>query len=94
MKRAHGRHDISDRTWVLMESHLMERKGTWGGNARDNRQFINAVVWILRTGAPWRDLRQTSATGRTPSAASAGGATRGLGRGCWRCCFASRTTSG
>ena len=56
MKKAHRRHDISDRTWTLIEPHLMGRKGTWGGNARDNRQFINAVVWILRTGAPWRDL--------------------------------------
>ena len=56
MELAHRRHDISDRVWELLEPHLLGRKGTWGGNARNNRQFINAVVWILRTGAPWRDL--------------------------------------
>ena len=50
------RHDMSDRVWELLEPHLLGAKGTWGGNARDNRQFINAVFWILRTGAPWRDL--------------------------------------
>ncbi len=53
---AHRRHDISDRIWELLEPHLPGRKGAWGGQARDNRQFINAVFWILRTGAPWRDL--------------------------------------
>ena len=56
MKSAHRRHDISDKAWGLLEPHLPGRKGTWGGNARDNRQFINAVFWIVRTGAPWRDL--------------------------------------
>jgi transposase len=53
---AHRRHDIDDRAWALLEPHLPGRKGTWGGIARDNRNFINAVFWILRTGAPWRDL--------------------------------------
>jgi transposase len=53
---AHRRHDISDRVWQLLEPRLPGREGAWGGKARDNRLFINAVFWILRTGAPWRDL--------------------------------------
>jgi transposase len=56
MEQTHKRHDISDRVWELLRPHLMGRKGTWGGNARDNRQFIDAVFWIVRTGAPWMDL--------------------------------------
>jgi len=56
MQSAHRRHDISDRTWELLEPHLSGRKGVRGVTARDNRLFINAVFWILRTGAPWRDL--------------------------------------
>ena len=53
---AHRRHDLSDHVWDLLEPHLPGRGGSWGGRAKDNRQFINAVFWILRTGAPWRDL--------------------------------------
>ena len=53
---SHRRHDISDKIWEQLSPHLPGREGAWGGNARDNRQFINAVLWILRTGAPWRDL--------------------------------------
>ncbi len=56
MNPSFHRHDISDQTWDLLEAHLPGRKGFWGGKAKDNRGFINAVFWILRTGAPWRDL--------------------------------------
>ncbi len=35
-----------------MEPLLPGRKGSWGGKARDNRLFINAVFRILRTGSP------------------------------------------
>ena len=47
---------ISDNAWELIKPHTIRNKGTWGGNACDTRLFINAVFWILRTGAPWRDL--------------------------------------
>jgi transposase len=53
---AHRRHDISDRVWEKIAPHLPGQRGSWGGIAEDNRLFINAVFWILRTGAPWRDL--------------------------------------
>ena len=52
---AHRRHDISDRVWEILEPLLPGGKGKTGRPAQDNRCFINAVFWILRTGAPWRD---------------------------------------
>jgi transposase len=56
MAADYHRHDISDEVWALLEPHLPGQRGQWGGIANDNRCFINAVFWILRTGAPWRDL--------------------------------------
>jgi transposase len=56
MNCAHRRHDISDRIWSTIEKILPESEGKIGRKAFDNRLFINAVFWILRTGAPWRDL--------------------------------------
>jgi transposase len=48
--------DLSDKDWGLLEPLLPGQSGQWGRVAHDNRRFVNAVFWILRTGAPWRDL--------------------------------------
>ena len=50
------RHDISDKVWALLEPHLLGQRGRWGGIIQNNCRFINAVFWMLRTGAPRRDL--------------------------------------
>ena len=51
MDASYHRHDISDKVWALLEPHLPGQRGQWGGIAQDNRRFINAVFWVLRTGA-------------------------------------------
>lgn len=56
MLPVHRRHDISDSLWELLKPHLPGREGAKGVAARDNRLFINAAFWILRTGSPRRDL--------------------------------------
>jgi len=53
---AYNRHDIKDVVWHLLSPHLPGQKGQWGGIAHDNRRFLNGVFWVLRTGAPWRDM--------------------------------------
>lgn len=50
------RHEISDADWERIKHLLPGQPGQHGGIANDNRQFINAVLWIARTGSPWRDL--------------------------------------
>lgn len=50
------RHDISDDIWFRLKPHLPGSKGNRGRRGEDNRLFLNAVFWKLRTGAPWRDL--------------------------------------
>ncbi|MEO8342150.1 MAG: IS5 family transposase [Nitrospirota bacterium] len=56
MKPSHRRHAIANSTWELLEPHWPGREGVWGGIATDTRLFIEAVFWMLRTGAPWRDV--------------------------------------
>lgn len=56
MERAQQGHKISDEAWAVLAPNLPGQRGQWGRVARDNRQFLNGVLWILSTGAPWRDL--------------------------------------
>jgi transposase len=39
-----------------MQPPLLGQAGTDGGTGRDNRRFVNAVVYRVRTGCAWRDL--------------------------------------
>ena len=48
MDNAMHRHDITDRAWEIIAPHLPGKKGDWGGVAKDNRRFINAVVLLCR----------------------------------------------
>ena len=56
MSFAHRRQAISDHAGRLFDPPLLGRAGRWGGLANDNRPLIHALFWILRTGAPWRDV--------------------------------------
>jgi transposase len=47
---------ISERQWRLMEPHCLGKKSDPGPTGGDGRLFLEAVLWIVRTGSPWRDL--------------------------------------
>ena len=51
-----SRRTLTDRQWALIEPLVPGKKGDRGRTGRDNRLFIDAVLWMARTAAPWRDL--------------------------------------
>ena len=51
------RHELSDEEWALVEPVVpKQRVGGRGRPPKSNREMLNGMMWILRTGAPWRDL--------------------------------------
>src|SRR5262249_48762046 len=50
------RYGLRDDQWDRIKDLLPGREGHVGGTAKDNRLFIEAVLYRFRTGCPWRDL--------------------------------------
>lgn len=50
------RMQLSDAQWERIAPLVPGKKGDPGRSGEDNRLFVEAVLWIVRTGAPWRDL--------------------------------------
>ena len=49
------RHRLTDGQWNLIVDVIPKPKRT-GRPPRDRRQVVDGILWILRTGSPWRDL--------------------------------------
>jgi putative transposase len=48
------RHELTDAQWAQLKMLLPKRRGP--RTRLGDRNFLNAVVWRVRTGVPWRDL--------------------------------------
>lgn len=51
--------DITDRQWIKIEPVILQslcKKDSRGRKPRDPREVLNGILWVLRTGAPWKDL--------------------------------------
>jgi transposase len=49
---------LTDQIWHQMQPLLPPESGYWGRPSKSHRQVVEGILWILRTGAPWRDLPQ------------------------------------
>ena len=50
------RRELTDAQWQRIESLIPGKEGDKGRHGEDNRLFVDAVLWLARAGAPWRDL--------------------------------------
>ena len=47
---------LTDEEWSFFEPFMVSASPLGGRPARDHRRVLDAIFWIARTGAPWRDL--------------------------------------
>ena len=79
MAAAHRYHDIADRVGEVWPPLWPGGQGQGGRPAQDHRRCMAAVGWILRTGAPWRDVPPDYGDGKNTHRRCG----RGRDRGVW-----------
>ena len=47
---------MTNRQWDLVQPMLPGKEGDLGRTGDNNRGTVEGILWIMRTGAPWRDL--------------------------------------
>ena len=47
---------LRDDQWARIDPCVAGKPGDRGNTALNNRRFVEAVLWVARTSAPWRDL--------------------------------------
>ena len=50
------RYELTDAQWRRIEGFVPGKAGDPGRTGADNRRFVNAVLWVLCSGAHWHDL--------------------------------------
>jgi putative transposase len=50
------RHELSESQWGVIRVLIPGKESDPGRTGDDNRRFVNAVLYVARTGIPWRDL--------------------------------------
>ena len=50
------RHEVSEEEWALLDPLIPKSRAKTGRPPRDRRQMLNGLLWVLSTGAQWRDL--------------------------------------
>ena len=87
------RYALREDQWERIQGILPGREGHVGVTAKDNRLFVEAVLYRYRAGIPWRDLPERFGDRSRSIRGFPGGPRAGYGRECSRCWRPMRITS-
>jgi transposase len=83
------RYELTDAQWRRISGLVPGKAGDPGRTGADNRQFVNGVLWVLRSGAHWHDLPERYGKWKTVHKRF----TRWAEAGVWETVFANLTSA-